>query len=448
MKPNKNTYILAIESSCDDTSASVLCNDTVLSNVIANQEIHQKYGGVVPELASRAHQQNIVPVVQQALKQANIDKKELDAIAFTRGPGLMGSLLVGTSFATSMAAALDIPLIDVNHMQAHILAHFIVDDGEGTRCKTQDVRCKTQDVKCKTQDVRCKKQDVRCKTQDVRRKTQDVRCKTQDVRCKTQDVRRKTQDVRCKTQDVRRKTQDVRCKKQDVRCKTQDVRCKTQEMDEITPTKKPSFPFICLTISGGHTQIVKVRSYFDFEVLGETLDDAVGEAFDKSAKALGLPYPGGPLIDKYAQNGNPNAYPFPKPKTKNKLDFSFSGFKTAVMRFIQKNVKENPKFIEENLTDICASIQNGIVSILMDKLKETVKQTNIRQIAIAGGVSANSEIRKRLTQNKYAWKTFIPPMAYTTDNAAMIGIVGYLKHKHGKISNENKIATARLKVDE
>ena len=406
MKPNKNTYILAIESSCDDTSASVLCNDTVLSNVIANQEIHQKYGGVVPELASRAHQQNIVPVVQQALKQANIDKKELDAIAFTRGPGLMGSLLVGTSFATSMAAALDIPLIDVNHMQAHILAHFIVDDGEGTRCKTQDVRCKTQDVKCKTQDVRCKKQDVRCKTQDVRRKTQDVRCKTQDVRCKT------------------------------------------QEMDEITPTKKPSFPFICLTISGGHTQIVKVRSYFDFEVLGETLDDAVGEAFDKSAKALGLPYPGGPLIDKYAQNGNPNAYPFPKPKTKNKLDFSFSGFKTAVMRFIQKNVKENPKFIEENLTDICASIQNGIVSILMDKLKETVKQTNIRQIAIAGGVSANSEIRKRLTQNKYAWKTFIPPMAYTTDNAAMIGIVGYLKHKHGKISNENKIATARLKVDE
>jgi len=346
MKEKKDIYILAIESSCDDTSAAVMKNNVVLSNVVANQEIHQKYGGVVPELASRAHQQNIVPVVQQALEQANIDKKDLNAIAFTRGPGLMGSLLVGTSFATSMAAALDIPLIDVNHMQAHILAHFI------------------QVPKPKIQNP------------------------------------------------------------------------------------KPDFPFICLTISGGHTQIVKVSSYFDFEVLGETLDDAVGEAFDKSAKVLGLQYPGGPLIDKFAQTGNPKAYPFPKPRTKNKLDFSFSGFKTAVLRFIQKNVKENPEFIKENLSDICASIQNGIVSILMDKLKETVKETGIRQIAIAGGVSANSEIRKRLTENKHGWKTFIPPFEYTTDNAAMIGIVGYLKYSNGLIDDKQKLATARLKVGE
>ena len=359
MEESKDIYILAIESSCDDTSAAVLKNNQVLSNVIANQEIHQKYGGVVPELASRAHQQNIVPVVQQALEQAKIDKKNLTAIAFTRGPGLMGSLLVGTSFATSMANALDIPLIDVNHMQAHILAHFIEE----------------------SQEIRDKKKD------------------------------------------------------------------KTLNQTNTQITNKPTFPFICLTISGGHTQIVKVSSYFDFEVLGETLDDAVGEAFDKSAKLLGLTYPGGPLIDKFAKDGNPNAYPFPKPRTKNILDFSFSGFKTAVMRFLQKNVKENPQFIKENLNDICASIQNGIVTILMDKLKKAVKETNIRQIAIAGGVSANSEIRKRLTENKHGWKTFIPPFEYTTDNAAMIGIVGYLKYKNGLI-NVQKLATARLKVDE
>jgi N6-L-threonylcarbamoyladenine synthase len=363
MKEKKDIYILAIESSCDDTSAAVMKNNIVLSNVVANQEIHQKYGGVVPELASRAHQQNIVPVVQQALEQAGIDKKDLNAIAFTRGPGLMGSLLVGTSFATSMAAALDIPLIDVNHMQAHILAHFI----------------------------------------------------------------RENQDLRAKSQEILNNTPNQQFNK---------------------PTNQPTFPFICLTISGGHTQIVKVSSYFDFEVLGETLDDAVGEAFDKSAKVLGLQYPGGPLIDKFAQTGNPNAYPFPKPKTKNKLDFSFSGFKTAVLRFIQKSVKEKPDFIKENLPDICASIQNGIVSILMDKLKETVKQTGIRQIAIAGGVSANSEIRKRLTENKHGWKTFIPPFEYTTDNAAMIGIVGYLKYANGLVSDSQKLATARLKVGE
>ncbi len=369
MKIKKNSYILAIESSCDDTSAAVLCNDIVLSNIVANQEIHQKYGGVVPELASRAHQQNIVPVVQQALEQANVDKKQLDAIAFTRGPGLMGSLLVGTSFATTFALSLDIPLIDVNHMQAHILAHFI-------------------------------KKEAR---------------------------------------------------QEDGRRKTEDERLNDSTNKQINNFKtKPKFPFICLTVSGGHTQIVKVNSYFDFEVLGETLDDAAGEAFDKSAKILGLPYPGGPLIDKYAENGDPNKYPFPKPKTKNLLDFSFSGFKTAVVRFVQRNVKENPKFIEENLNDICASIQNGIVSILMDKLKKTVKLTGIQQIAIAGGVSANSEIRKQLkdAEERFGWQTFVPPLEYTTDNAAMIGITGYLKFIHDKLDNANALATARLKVDE
>ena len=261
--------------------------------------------------------------------------------------------------------------------------------------------------------------------------------KLEEGRPKTEDRRRKMEDRRGKTEEGKGKTEDGRPKTEDGRPKIKDQK-----------QKKPHFPFICLTISGGHTQIVKVNSYFDFEVLGETLDDAVGEAFDKSAKLLGLPYPGGPLIDKYAQDGNPLAYPFPKPKTKNKLDFSFSGFKTAVMRFIQKNVTENPQFIEENLVDICASIQHGIVSILMDKLKTTVKETGIKQIAIAGGVSANSEIRKRLTENKYGWKTFIPAFEYTTDNAAMIGIVGYLKYKNGFINDSQKLATARLKVSE
>ncbi|MCK5814818.1 MAG: tRNA (adenosine(37)-N6)-threonylcarbamoyltransferase complex transferase subunit TsaD [Flavobacteriaceae bacterium] len=338
---SSSTYILAIESSCDDTSAAVLCNAKVLSNVIANQEIHTAYGGVVPELASRAHQQNIIPVVQQALLKANIDKKQLKAIAFTRGPGLMGSLLVGSSFAKSFSQGLQIPLIAVNHMQAHILAHFIEE-------KNRQI---------------------------------------------------------------------------------------------------PEFPFICLTISGGHTQIVKVSDYFNMEVLGETLDDAVGEAFDKSAKILGLPYPGGPLIDKHAQLGNPKAYMFTKPKVGD-LEFSFSGLKTGILRFIQKNVKENEHFIEENLNDICASIQHTIVQILMEKLKNAVKQTGIKQIAIAGGVSANSEIRKVLkeSESKYGWETFIPKFEYTTDNAAMIGIAGYLAYLEGRFSEVNTSATARLKV--
>ena len=339
----QNTYILGIESSCDDTSAAVICNGRVLSNIVANQEIHAKYGGVVPELASRAHQQHIVPVVQQAIEQAGITKEDLHAISFTRGPGLMGSLLVGTSFAKSLALGLDIPLIDVNHMQAHILAHFIKEEN----------------------------------------------------------------------------------------------------------TEMPPFPFVCLTISGGHTQIVKVIDYFTFEVLGETIDDAVGEAFDKSAKILGLPYPGGPLVDKYAQLGNPKKFSFTKPKVGD-LNFSFSGLKTGILYFIQRNLKENPKFIEENLHDICASIQHTIVEILMEKLKNTVKKTGIKHIAIAGGVSANSEIRKRLqlAQKHWGWTTYIPKFEYTTDNAAMIAITGYLKYKSKLYADISVKAQARLTVSE
>jgi N6-L-threonylcarbamoyladenine synthase len=340
---SQNTYILGIESSCDDTSAAVICNGRVLSNIVANQEIHAKYGGVVPELASRAHQQHIVPVVHQAIEQAGITKEDLHAISFTRGPGLMGSLLVGTSFAKSLALGLDIPLIDVNHMQAHILAHFIKEEN----------------------------------------------------------------------------------------------------------TEMPPFPFVCLTVSGGHTQIVKVTDYFTFEVLGETIDDAVGEAFDKSAKILGLPYPGGPLVDKYAQLGNPKKFSFTKPKVGD-LNFSFSGLKTGILYFIQRNLKENPKFIEENLHDICASIQHTIVEILMEKLKNTVKKTGIKHIAIAGGVSANSEIRKRLqlAQKHWGWTTYIPKFEYTTDNAAMIAITGYLKYKSKLYADISVKAQARLTVSE
>lgn len=334
----KTIYILAIESSCDDTSAAVLQNTKVLSNVIATQKIHEEFGGVVPELASRAHQQNIVPVVHQALLKANIDKKQLSAIAFTRGPGLMGSLLVGTSFAKSLAMGLKIPLIEVNHMQAHILAHFI-------------------------------------------------------------------------------------------------------EVKNRTP---PSFPFLGMTISGGHTQIVLVKDYFDIEILGETLDDAVGEAFDKSAKILGLPYPGGPFIDKYAQLGNKKAFQFTKPKVK-ELNFSFSGLKTGILYFIQRETKKDANFIAENLHDICASIQYTIIEILMDKLKKAVKQTGINQIAIGGGVSANSGIRQALNNKELeqGWKCHIPEFEYCTDNAAMIGIVGYLKYKDKQFSENSITAKPR-----
>ncbi|WP_159800434.1 tRNA (adenosine(37)-N6)-threonylcarbamoyltransferase complex transferase subunit TsaD [Flavobacterium sp. MK4S-17] len=332
-------YILAIESSCDDTAAAVLQNGKVLSNVVARQSVHEEYGGVVPELASRAHQQNIVPVVDVALNKANISRNQLNAIAFTQGPGLMGSLLVGSSFAKSMAQALNIPLIAVNHMQAHILAHFIDEEGYD----------------------------------------------------------------------------------------------------------KPEFPFLALTISGGHTQIVKVNSYFDMEVIGETTDDAVGEAFDKSAKILGLPYPGGPLVDKYAQEGNPKAFPFTKPNVPG-LNFSFSGLKTQILYFVQKRTAEDTTFIENNMKDICASIQYTIIKILMDKIKQAVKDTGIKQVAIGGGVSANSGIRNAMkeAEKKYGWKTFIPKFEYTTDNAAMIGIVGYHKYLEQMFNDFSVVSKARI----
>lgn len=336
---DNNFYILAIESSCDDTAAAVLNHRKVCSNVVARQHVHEAYGGVVPELASRAHQQNIVPVVDVALKKAGITTADLLAIAYTQGPGLMGSLLVGGSFAKSMAQSLDIPLVPVHHMQAHILAHFIEEPG----------------YDC------------------------------------------------------------------------------------------PTFPFLALTISGGHTQIVQVNSPFDFEVLGETTDDAVGEAFDKTAKILGFPYPGGPLIDQFAAAGNPKAFPFTKPQVPG-LNFSFSGLKTQILYFIQKEVAKNPHFIEENKADICASVQHIIIQILLDKLGKAVAQTGIKQIAIGGGVSANSGIRKALkdAEATKGWTTFVPKFEYTTDNAAMIGIVAYLQLEAGKNGSTSILSQARI----
>jgi len=336
---NEKVYTLAIESSCDDTSAAVLCNNKVLSNLIARQSVHEAFGGVVPELASRAHQQNIVPVVAEALKNSGVSKEQLSCIAYTQGPGLMGSLLVGSSFAKSLSMSLGIPLISVHHMQAHILAHFIEEEGF-----------------------------------------------------------------------------------------------------EI-----PEFPFLGLTISGGHTQIVKVTDYFSMEIIGETTDDAVGEAFDKTAKILGLPYPGGPLIDQYAQNGNPNAFLFTKPKVPG-LDFSFSGLKTQILYFVQKKTKEQPDFIENNIKDICSSVQNIIIEILMDKIQDAVSQTGIYRIAIGGGVSANSGIRNTLKQAEHTkgWKVHIPKFEYTTDNAAMIGIVGYLKYKQKMFDTLEVTSKSRL----
>tara|TARA_R110002167_G_scaffold55429_2_gene157515 strand:+ start:22632 stop:23654 length:1023 start_codon:yes stop_codon:yes gene_type:complete len=337
----QNIYILGIESSCDDTAASIIQNGKILSNIVASQKIHEAYGGVVPELASRAHQQNIVPVVYQALEKAKITKDQLHAIAFTRGPGLMGSLLVGASFAKSFAYGLGIPLIDVNHMQAHILAHFIDEEG----------------------------------------------------------------------------------------------------------FNKPPFPFLAMTISGGHTQIVKVNNYFDMEVIGETIDDAVGEAFDKSGKILGLGYPAGPIIDKFAKLGNSKAFQFTKPKVAG-LNFSFSGLKTAILYFVQNETKKNPDFIQENLNDICASIQYTIIGILIDKLKLATKQTGIKHIAIGGGVSANTGIRQALKdgEQKFGWTTYVPKFEFTTDNAAMIAIVGYLKYLEGDFAKKDVMASARLKI--
>jgi N6-L-threonylcarbamoyladenine synthase len=328
--------ILAIESSCDETSASVVSNGKVLNNIIASQAVHQKYGGVVPELASRAHQQNIVAVVQETIEKSGIRKTDLSAIAFTRGPGLIGSLLVGVSFAKGMALALGIPLIEVNHMQAHILAHFIDDP-------------------------------------------------------------------------------------------------------------KPAFPFLCLTVSGGHTQIVLVKDYLDMEVIGETQDDAVGEAFDKAAKIMDLPYPGGPLVDKYAQLGNPHAFKFSETVMPG-LDFSFSGIKTAFLYFLRDEKKKNSAFIEENLNDICDSIQHHLVNILLTKLAQASHNTGIKSIAIAGGVSANSGLRKSLTMmgNQKGWDIFIPAFQYCTDNAGMIAIAAHFKYLKGEFSSLDVTPLARM----
>lgn len=319
------TIILAIESSCDDTSASVIADGTILSNCVANQEIHRRYGGVVPEVASRAHQANIVPVVDAALQQAGITKAELSAIAFTRGPGLIGSLIVGVAFAKGLAMSLDIPLVEVHHMQAHVLAHF-------------------------------------------------------------------------------------------------------------AELPKPAFPFLCLTVSGGHTQIIIVKDYLDMEVIGSTIDDAAGEAFDKTGKLLGLDYPAGPHIDRLAREGEAR-FSFPEPQIPD-LDFSFSGLKTSILYFLKKEIKQDPDFIKKNLADICASVQERIVSILMNKLELAARQTGIREVAIAGGVSANSGLRTALenTGRELGWQTYIPAFEYCTDNAAMIAVTGYHKFLKGEFA--------------
>jgi N6-L-threonylcarbamoyladenine synthase len=329
--------ILAIESSCDETSASIIVNGKVLNNIVATQSVHEKYGGVVPELASRAHQENLIPVVHEALSTAGISKKELSAVAVTRGPGLMGSLLVGVSFAKAFAKALDIPLIDVNHMQAHVLAHFIAEP-------------------------------------------------------------------------------------------------------------RPSFPFICLTVSGGHTQLVRVTNHLTMEVIGETQDDAVGEAFDKTAKLLGLPYPGGPLLDRYAKEGNPKAYTFPITRMPG-LNYSFSGIKTAVLYFLRDRLAENPNFITENLADLCASIQYTLVEMLLIKLKAAMKEYGITEVAIAGGVSANSGLRGALSalSQRKGWTLYVPEFEYCTDNAAMIAMAAHFKYLRGEFVGYDIAPLAKMK---
>jgi N6-L-threonylcarbamoyladenine synthase len=336
---NKQTIILGIESSCDDTSAAIIKNNTILANFTAGQAVHEKYGGVVPELASRAHQQNIIPVVDTAIKQAGISADEIDAVAFTRGPGLLGSLVVGTSFAKAFALAKKIPLIDVNHMHGHVLAHFIDHENQ----------------------------------------------------------------------------------------------------------PKPEFPFLCLTVSGGHTQIVLVKNYLDMEVIGTTIDDAAGEAFDKTAKILGLPYPGGPLIDKYAQLGNENRFEFAKPNMPN-YDYSFSGLKTSILYFLQKQTQIQADFKETALHDICASVQKSILDILFVKLLKASQELNIKNIAIAGGVSANSGLRKKLSEvgTKNNWNVFIPKFEYCTDNAAMIAMTGYYMYQEGLFTDQRVSAQARM----
>ena len=334
----KDISILAIESSCDETSASIIVNGKVLNNIVATQSVHEKYGGVVPELASRAHQENLIPVVQEAILSSGVSKDQLSAVAFTRGPGLMGSLLVGVSFAKAFARSLEIPLIDVNHMQAHILAHFIEEP-------------------------------------------------------------------------------------------------------------RPAFPFICLTVSGGHTQLVLVRSHLEMEVIGETQDDAVGEAFDKTAKLLGLPYPGGPLVDQYAKEGNPKAFKFPVTRMPG-LNYSFSGIKTAVLYFLRDQLQTNPEFITENLTDLCASIQYTLVEMLLIKLKEAVKQYGVTEIAIAGGVSANSGLRNTLAEQarRTGWNLYVPKFEYCTDNAAMIAMAAHYKYLQGEFVGLDVTPLAKMKL--
>ncbi|MCP9611221.1 tRNA (adenosine(37)-N6)-threonylcarbamoyltransferase complex transferase subunit TsaD [Coprobacter tertius] len=338
-----DTTILGIESSCDDTSASVIRNGVMLSNVIASQAVHEAFGGVVPELASRAHQQNIIPVVSEALKRAGVDKSELSAVAFTRGPGLMGSLLVGTSFAKGFSAALNIPMIEVNHLQAHVLAHFI----------------------------------------------------------------------------------------------------KENEVDK----DQPSFPFLCLLVSGGNSQIIKVNSYKDMEVIGQTIDDAAGEAFDKCAKVMGLPYPGGPVIDRLAKDGNPDAFRFNKPHIPG-YNYSFSGLKTSFLYLLRDSLKKNDRFIEENKTDLCASLQRTIVEILMDKLRKAAKDLGIKEVAVAGGVSANSAVRKAFEDHavKYGWKIHVPKFSFTTDNAAMVAITGYYKYLDKDFCSMDTAPFARVEL--
>ena len=338
-----DSIILGIESSCDDTSAAIIRGNKILSNIAANQAIHNEYGGVVPELASRAHQQNIIPVVEKSVSKANIQQKDISAVGFTRGPGLLGSLLVGTSFAKSLAMSLNVPLIEVNHLQAHILAHFI-DDAN------------------------------------------------------------------------------------------------------IAP---PPFPFLCLTVSGGHTMIVLVKDYFDMEIIGKTIDDAAGEAFDKIGKIFDLDYPAGPIIDKLAKNGDPNAFTFNKPRLE-KYEYSFSGVKTSVLYFIQKEIKKNPDFVKENIENLAASVQKTIVETLMNKLEKASKDYNIHHIAIAGGVSANSGLREAMKKNKekLGWNIYIPKFEYTTDNAAMIAMVAKLKYDRGEFSDLSVSATARYDIEE
>ena len=343
----KKTTILAIESSCDDTSAAVICDGWLLSNVTASQGVHEEFGGVVPELASRAHQLNIVPVVDAALKRAGVTSEDLSAVAFTRGPGLLGSLLVGTSFAKGLALAHNIPLVEVNHLQAHILAHFI----------------------------------------------------------------------------------------------------QTPPSPNSPITSSPTFPFLCLLVSGGNSQIVLVKSHYEMEIVGQTIDDAAGEAFDKCAKVMGLPYPGGPWIDRLAKEGNAEAFQFAKPNIPG-YNYSFSGLKTSFLYFLRDHLKDNPNFIEENKADLCASLQKTVIDILINKLKKAAKDLKITEIAVAGGVSANSGLREALLDlgRRHRWKVHIPPFAYTTDNAAMVCQAGYFKYLNGEFCPMDAAPYAKTRI--